>query len=105
MLSHMVAQRKRELGIRVAVGAQLSHIMRFVFHRGLRLTGIGAVLGFCCALAVTHLIESYLYGVSPTDPISFAVVGLVLVSVTLLACWFPALRAVRTDPVQALREE
>jgi putative ABC transport system permease protein len=63
------------------------------------------LLGFGCAFAVTHLIESYLYGVSPTDPLSFAIVGLVLVGATLLACWFPALRAARIDPIQALREE
>jgi putative ABC transport system permease protein len=104
-LSHTVAQRGRELGIRVALGAQMSEIMRFVFYRGFRLVAIGAVLGSGCAWGTAQLIKSYLYGVTPTDPLSLGIAAAVLFVASFLACLLPAFRAVKIDPIRVLREE
>jgi len=105
ILSHTVARRKRELGIRMAMGAKTSDILMFVLYRALRLVGIGAAVGFGCALWATHLIQSELYSVTSTDALSLAAVALALVLASLLACWLPAQRALKLDPLQALREE
>ena len=103
VLSYSVAQRTREIGVRLALGAQSIDVFRLVVRQGLALAGVGLLVGIGGALALTRLMRSALYGVSPTDPVSFVVVALLLVLVALLACWLPARRATKVDPMIALR--
>ena len=105
VLSYVVAQRTREIGIRMALGATQAHVMRGVLSHGLRLTGIGLALGIAGALAATRVLSSLLYGVRPTDGVTFAAVSVILAGVAALACWIPARRATRIDPLVALRYE
>ncbi len=105
VISYSVAQQTRELGVRMALGAQSSDVLLLVLRRGLSLAAIGLVLGLAASLAATRLMVSLLYGVSATDPLTFASVGTLLVTVALAACWIPAWRAMRTDPMVALRYE
>ena len=105
MLSYEVARRTREMGIRMALGAQRRELMRLVVRRGLLLALAGAVIGFGVAMAVTRLLASMLYNVRPYDPATFACVGILLVLVTLAAGSIPARRAMRVDPIVALRYE
>ena len=99
-----MAQRTREIGIRIAVGACSANILQLVVRQGLKLTGIGLIIGVVAALALARLMSSMLYGVSADDPISLLVGILVLSVAALLACLLPALRATRIDPIAALRE-
>jgi putative ABC transport system permease protein len=104
-LAYSVAQRTREIGVRMALGARAGGVVRLVVGQGMRLAALGAVLGVGFALLLGRLIAGLLYGVGPHDPAAFsAVVGLLL-GAALLACWVPARRASRVDPVIALRAE
>ena len=102
VMSYMVAERRHEIGIRLALGAEREDILRMVLGQGTRLAAAGAAVGLVCALIVSHLMAGLLYGVRPTDPLTFAVVTILLVGVALLACYVPARRAVRLDPLVAL---
>jgi len=103
MLSYSVAERRQEIGIRMALGAQPGNVLLLVIAQGLRLTIVGIVIGLAGAWGLTRLMDNLLYGVRPTDPITFAVVGLLLLLVALVACLIPARRATRVDPLEALR--
>jgi putative ABC transport system permease protein len=105
ILSYMVAQRTRDIGIRMALGASPGQVVRDVVGFGVRLAGIGLAFGIVGALAATRLLASLLYGVRPTDLITFTAVSLILVSVALVASYLPARRAMRVDPIVALRYE
>jgi putative ABC transport system permease protein len=106
MLSHAVSERTRELGIRIALGAQTRDLLELVVGQGMLLTLIGVALGVGASFGSTPLLERLLFGVSPTDPLTFAVIPLLLLSVALLACWIPACRATRvTRLLVALRNE
>jgi putative ABC transport system permease protein len=103
VLSYTMAQRTREIGIRIALGADRRAVSRMVLGEGARLVGIAAAVGLCCALVTTHWLRSLLFGVGPNDGVTFGVVTFVLVGVALLACYVPARRASRVDPMVALR--
>jgi predicted permease len=105
MLSYEIVRRTRELGIRVALGAQRRDLLRFVVSQGIFLMLIGAAVGISAAIGVTRFVASLLYGVHAADPLTFAVVSLLLLAVALLACYIPARRATRIDPMVALRYE
>ncbi len=105
MISYSVAQRTHEFGIRMALGAERSSILRVVLADGLRLSLMGIAIGLATALGLTGLIESQLYGVIPTDPGTFTAVAAVLLAVALIASYLPARRATNVDPMQALRHE
>jgi predicted permease len=105
MLSYAVAERTREIGIRLALGARRGDLLRLVIRRGLLLTMAGACVGVAASLAAVHTIERLLFGVSPTDPSTFVLVPAVLTAVAVLACWVPARRATRLNPLTALRHQ
>jgi putative ABC transport system permease protein len=105
VISYGVSERTREIGIRLALGAEKQNILSLILRQGLALATAGAAIGSICALIVAHLMASVLYGVRPTDPPTFAGVALVFVLVALLACYLPARRATRVDPMVALRCE
>ena len=105
LISHLVLQRTREIGIRVALGAQRRDIMRMVLRQGLRATVAGVTIGVVAGLALTRLLRSLLYGVTPGDWLTFLSVALLLLVVALAACSIPARRATRVDPIVALRYE
>jgi len=105
VLSYSVSQRIREIGIRIALGAQRSHVLRLVVGHGLRLAVLGAMLGVVAALAITRGMSSLLFGVSATDPLTLAIVLLLVTAVAVLAAYLPARRAMRVDPIVALRYE
>jgi predicted permease len=104
IIAQSVAQRTRELGIRLALGAQVPHVLRMVFRDGLLLAGLGVVVGLALAMLLSRLLATWLYEVSPYDPLAFTVAPLVLFLVAVLACWIPARRATRVDPVVALKD-
>jgi putative ABC transport system permease protein len=105
VISYSVAQRTHEIGIRMALGAKPKDMLRLIVGQGLRLGLIGVGIGFAIALGLTHFLSSLLFGVTATDPLSFASVIFLLLVVVLLACYVPARRAMRVDPVIALRHE
>ena len=105
VLAYAVNQRTRELGIRMALGAQANDVLGLVLRQGLRLIAWGVAIGLLAALALTRLMKALLFNVSPTDPLTFALVVLALASIALLACWIPARRATLVEPMTALRSE
>jgi len=105
VLSYLVTERQREIGIRVALGASTAGIVRLVLRQGLSLSAMGIAGGVVGALALARLTGSLLFGVSPTDPTTYVAVGAVILLVALLACLIPAQRAIRVDPLVAIRNE
>ena len=105
VVSYSVTQRTREIGIRMALGAQRGDVLRFVLGRGLGLVLLGIAIGLAGGLAATRVLSSLLFGVGTRDPLTFATVAAVLAFVALLACLIPALRAAKVDPIVALRYE
>jgi ABC-type antimicrobial peptide transport system permease subunit len=103
--SYVVAQRRHEIGLRMALGATPSRVLREVLGQGMRLTAIGIVIGLTGAAAIASLLKSVLVGVSATDPAMFAGVALLLAFVAAIACYIPARKATRIDPALALRQE
>jgi predicted permease len=104
VMSYTVSQRTRELGLRMALGASTSNLLGLVLSHGLALTAAGVVLGAAAALSLTRLMGNLLYNVSPRDPLAFGSAVVVMAIASLAACFLPAFRAARTDPVRALRE-
>jgi putative ABC transport system permease protein len=105
VLAFTVARRTAEIGIRMALGAQRTDVRRMVVGQGMGIVAIAIALGVGGALATGRLLGSLLYGVSPRDPVTYATVVGVLLAMALLACWIPARRATRIDPMEALRHE
>jgi putative ABC transport system permease protein len=105
VLSYSVVQRTREIGLRMALGAQRGNVLRLVVVGGARLAFLGIAVGLTAALALTRLMKVLLFGVRPTDPLTFGAVIAVLAVTSILACYIPARRAMRVDPIVAMRYE
>ncbi len=105
VMSYHVSLRTRELGLRMALGAQAEDVVRMVVQRGLALVGIGLGAGLVASFSLAQLLAHHLYGVSPHDPPTFAIVPLLLATVAVVACWLPSRRATRIDPASALRAD
>jgi len=105
VMSYAVTQRTREIGLRIALGARPSDVIGMVVGRGMLLTSIGAVAGVALSLALTRLMSGMLFGVGAKDPLTFVCVSLLLAGVALMACYVPARRATKVDPMVALRTE
>jgi predicted permease len=105
VLAFAVTQRTREIGVRMALGAEAGKVRAVILRDGVKLAAIGLAIGFAIALAVTRLLRGLLYGLSPTDPITFGGIALLLIGVALAASYLPALRATRVNPIEALRAE
>jgi ABC-type antimicrobial peptide transport system permease subunit len=103
VMAYFVAQRTREIGVRIALGAQWSHVLKMILRNGMALVVIGLTIGLAGALALTRLMTTLLFEVSPTDPLTFGAVALAVILATLLACYIPARRATKVDPLVALR--
>jgi len=105
VIGYAVSQRTREIGIRLALGAPVQNVTRMFVRRGLVLSGIGVACGLTAALALTWLMKPLLFEISPTDPLTYIAVSGGLILAATLACYLPARRAMRVDPVEALRAE
>ena len=105
VLTYAVSQRIQEIGIRMALGAQRGDVLGMVLRQGMVLVAVGMVTGLIAAVAFGGLMRSLLFNVSPTDPATFVTIAMLLCAVALLACWLPARRATRTNPMEALRYE
>lgn len=105
VMSFTVAQQTREMGIRIALGAKQASVLQLVIGQGMKLAAVGMVIGLGAAFAITRFAAAFLYGISPTDPMTFAGVSVILGAVALLACYIPARRATRVDPMVSLRSE
>ena len=105
LMAYAVTQRRREIGVRMALGAQRRDVLRLVLGRALRIVVAGLIVGLAGAVGVTRVLQRFLFGVTPTDPIAFTIVTLLLMAVGLMAAWLPARRATRIDPCAAMRAE
>jgi predicted lysophospholipase L1 biosynthesis ABC-type transport system permease subunit len=105
LMAYAVTQRRREIGVRMALGAQRRDVLRLVLLRALGIVGGGLIVGLAGAAGATRVLQRFLFGVTPTDPMVFTVVTLLLMAVGLMAAWLPARRATRIDPCAALRAE
>jgi ABC-type antimicrobial peptide transport system permease subunit len=105
VISYVVSRRTREIGVRMALGAHAGTVRRMVVRQGLALAAIGVAIGLAAAFVLSSFLASLLFGVAPTDPITYAVVTTALVGMAWLACWAPAARAARIEPSRALEAE
>jgi predicted permease len=105
VMSHVVAGRTREIGLRMALGAQLSDVQKLILKQGMFLAAIGSLCGLAISLGGARMMKSLLYGVSTSDPVTFTFVAVLLTGIAFLACWIPAHRASRIEPMNALRAE
>ena len=105
LMAYAVTQRRREIGVRMALGAEPRDVLRLVLSRALRIVIAGVIVGLAGAAGVTRVLQTFLFDVTPTDPVAFTVVTLLLLAVGLIAAWLPARRATRIDPWAALRAE
>jgi len=105
VIAYLVAQRTREIGIRLALGAAPRDVLRLMVGHGMKLTLLGVAIGFIGAMAVTRLMVSLLFAVTPTDAVTFIIAAAGLILVALVACYIPARRATKVDPLVALRYE
>jgi ABC-type antimicrobial peptide transport system permease subunit len=105
VIAYSVSQRTHEIGIRMAVGARRVDVLRLVVGQGVRMAAVGLTVGILGGFALTRLMTKLLFGVAPTDPFTFATVVILMMAVVLLACWIPARRAMRVNPIIALRYE
>jgi len=105
VLNYTVSQRTQEIGLRVALGAQTRDVLRLVLGQGVRLIFTGLGIGLIASFGLTRVLAGMLFGITPTDPLTFATVSLLLAVVALLACYIPARRAMKVDPLRALRYE
>jgi ABC-type antimicrobial peptide transport system permease subunit len=105
VMSLNVANRRSEFGIRLALGAQAANLLTMILAQGLRLAIAGVVVGLLGAFAFMRLLKGLLFGIGTGDPLTFAVIAVILIGVAVLACWIPARRATKVDPLEALRSE
>jgi putative ABC transport system permease protein len=104
VVSYSVSQRAQEIGVRIALGAGARDVLRLVIGQGMKLVSAGLAIGLAGALALTRLMKTLLFGVSAYDPLTFGSIAMLLALVALLACWIPARRATRVNPIVALRQ-